>query len=892
MEGGPSQTKIPSPLSRDTLEEKLAKASPIINSTLIDPQMMFKPSRPRSRSGRPRNRRRSFASIEISNPLLSNLSTNHSSIGNFINHSNSTCTLDDTPNNSIHSWSRPDTQTTSVTTELLKEHATPKSKGRPVRQRAGFRNRRRSFDPTLLSRTLMAQAVSDSHQNRSAIDAKLAMTSPNNNNTNSNNRMTTSSRGRSPSRRRRNRRRSMPQLVLPPLLLLTENLADKNLGKDEECDEQVPIADSSGHGRRQNASNSLPSSSGHSGWSYYTEMTVHTDTHLLSNDQEDPSDSSDDSSTCYYSDGGIPAYENKLQMSLAISVDDDEYDEEDDSSNSKFNYEGRDNGSLKTLESAFSLGELGSNDSVSSLSLEDDDDDGNFEIEESRRIQFLLSPVTPSRQRQQRRSSYQPIGRRRRRPSDESDARSGDEYEEVTEEEDPATDDDIPDIPKLPNQVFNENPLNKNSQSTNEYVTEDDQVVEEEVTEVEVETDYEHEEYIEEISLNDVSQKRYEIMLSQESFEEEILLDGDDDEEEITVEDDDLFYYDSLAVDGGLVSSADYQYDVKNNTATSNEDGKSKCIAGSNDDVHADAKNKDASSNTHVKSVCGEDDRAGDLSENKMKHDLPNVTEKGGSNAERSDNNSNEDCTLNIDEKNGEFVLGDDANKTRHDGDKRDAPQFTMCDNIEESKDLKNEDAKNNAGFRSKGENNGIVDCENGIIPNDNLSRMNEDGKCSTSNQSNSESENASATVHEKTKFRADVKDDDDQRKTQPHFDENGDVSDNHLRNCSNKDTSLMMIEKTYCGVHFDDSENKNENGRNSFNDIGGKPDFKDCRSSVDKKTIGNGERLEERPDGEEDYEQKTVENNDKNSECSSGYLGDDKDCEKPKSYRDILMGP
>jgi len=806
MEGGPSEAKnSPAlPQERSTLEEKLGMTSPNNSHAIF--------SRPRSRAGRPRNRRRSFESIDVSNPMLSRLISNDSSSNNLVSHSNSssnnlvshshsTGTFDDrksmmTPNNSNHSFSRLDFQGTTRN-EPLKEPATPNTtRGRPCRQRNKPRNRRRSFDPTLLTPSLMAQVRNEVYNNsaRSELEEKLAMTSPNNNNNSTskfdNQIVTTTPRARSRSRPRRlrNRRRSMPQLTLPPSF--AENFRDKNLGKDEEKeDEQVLLNDSSGHGGRHKASNSVPSASEHSGFlSYYTEMTVHTDTHLLANDQEETGVSADDSSSCYYSDGGIAAYENKMNFSLAISLD----DEEDDSSNSNFNHDGRDNGSHKTLESAFTLSELGSNDSVSSLSVGDDEDDIN---EDDRRIQFIFTPVNSTRQRQraQRRASYQSIGRRRRRYSEDSAVKSRDDYEEFTEDEVLTLDGSIPDLPNLPKRTSNDGTLNRNSSSTNEYITEEDQAVNEEMTFVEVET--EDEEYIEEVSLNDVSQKRYEILISEESFEEEILID-DEEEEEITVDDDDFFYDYAPDVEEVSVCSVDYQKDVDNNKTHPIEDAKNNSIA---------------------------------------------------------------------------------------DGNKLDDPETIICDNFEAGKYGRSEDINGDATLYSNEKKDSVADSQNDIITKDAVSPMNESRSSSASCRSNCEFEDAPAISDEKIELSIDVENCDSKRCTpSTHVDQKRDASEDGQRNCGSNDSSSVMNEKTDFIVHLHNGDDKNENALKS-----------QCNENHKDAPINI--RKYESPEGgpyiESDPKNKNAENSDKNSECNSGYLDDDNDYEKPKSYRDILLG-
>lgn len=280
---------------------------------------------------------------------------------------------------------------------------------------------------------------------------------------------------------------------------------------------------------------SLPSNSDQSHQSAWTEMTVRSDTYLQSN--QDGVDSGSTSSA-YYSDGGL---ETSHRSFSARGNDFQDVENDDDSSNPNFDYAARDNGSHKSLSSAFSLNDLGSTGTVSSLSVDGEISDRNlkdFDETPQRQIQIIMSPTRQLR-RQQRRTSTHSFGRRRRRFSNGSYAsygstiRSGDD---LTEEEVMTQDSSIPEIPTLPNQVSATEFLMKRSYSgSGEDIVDHTEDVEE------ITVDDEDGEYFEEL-LNEASEnpdestKRYEIIISDDSYIEEIVVEVEEEETEITLE--------------------------------------------------------------------------------------------------------------------------------------------------------------------------------------------------------------------------------------------------------------------------------------------------------------------------------------------------------------------
>jgi len=201
----------------------------------------------------------------------------------------------------------------------------------------------------------------------------------------------------------------------------------------------------------------------------------------------------------------------------------------------------RDNGSLRTLESAFSLNDLGSIMTVSSLSSDPGDDESSTKNEN--RMKFVFSTAASARhQRQNRRTSYQ-FGRRRRRFGTDRDDSMGKSEDDFTEEE-LTVDGDVPNIPNLPKKASDHSNPNKSSYSGSgdEFADDVDEVTMEEVTVDDIETSASGDEYFEELlndtsTYNDDSTKRYEILISEESFEEEIIVEVE--EEEVTLDDGD-----------------------------------------------------------------------------------------------------------------------------------------------------------------------------------------------------------------------------------------------------------------------------------------------------------------------------------------------------------------
>ena len=564
MEGSPSTKQTPpassldksAPAGTKTIGEKLSMTSP----NNIPETQIITISRPRSgsRSGRRRSSlfRKSFDSIQLGDSLSSQLTKSDS------NHTNGEKSVEEmlgikSPKNGnrsgrrksstftrpksfdsidiMHSLSPRGSKKKDRSASADKMSAMPShddgnrgfNRSESTRIRAA-RARRASLDCRVFALPFSSQGGTGGETlktDRSPMEEKLCMTSPNN--STPINRIETQILTASPRQRSRfarpGRRRnsvssveySVPLSSLPAAKTDNSNNNNKNNSNSVSSELNAPVSSTSGH-------RAMPilSSSGHTIHSCFTEITINSDT-LLSNKEE--SDGSD-SSSCYYSDGGIP-YDPSMRYSIQISDDIEDEDDSDDSSNSNFNYEARDNGSYQTLESAFTLNDLGSNDTVSSLSILGDESDTNVSDDEAlKRIQLVFAPL-PSKQfqRQQRRTSYASIGRRRRRFSKENLLKSGDnDNSEVPtdgDEDEETLDGVVPDIPNLRNQTYS-------GSGTEEEIIE------------EVETDGEYfEELLNDISENnDTSSKRYEIIVSDDSFEEEVVIELS--EEEITVEDD------------------------------------------------------------------------------------------------------------------------------------------------------------------------------------------------------------------------------------------------------------------------------------------------------------------------------------------------------------------
>lgn len=481
-------------------------------------------------------------------------------------------------------------------------------------------SRHRNFDANFFAPGLSARGKhgSSNHSNdKSTIADKLGMQSPNNSNNITDNRRA----GRRP------RRRSLGANVITdlPIPSLTNRNED---GKDD-----AKATSSKTSKKRDRGSQSLPSTSGHSGhYSIWTEMTVHTDTYIQSNQDDDSSFSH---SSAYYSDGGLPYEPTSSSFSMKVDGDDEhEVDDkdDDDSSNTNFNYLARDNGSLKTLSSAFSLNDFESIGTISTLSVDGEDSDTNGSHNEEtpdKRIHFANFPSRQLQQRQQRRMSF---GRRPRRYSNGSFGsfgsmnKSGDE---LTEEEVLTIDGSIPDIPNLPNRVGDLGIKNCYS-SGEELVDNADDM--EEVTVDDGQTD--DEEYFEEL-VNDPSEnvddstKRYEIVLSDDSFVEEIVLEVED--EEVTLEE---TYHDEDEVDAGSRSDGEKE--------TPNID-ESSCY--DNDESEADCNADECDQEAPPKKI-------GDESECNDQNDAPPTIDETPETTEdsRISDEGNEDITPNIEE--------------------------------------------------------------------------------------------------------------------------------------------------------------------------------------------------------------------------------------------------
>ena len=605
MEGASSKAKkSPAmPPSRSTIEEKLFMTSPNNtpnnNRSMIDPQIVVSPHSRRGKIPK-KSRRRSFESIGVSGFLP------RGSIGddNLKNNRGDEKSPMISPSNSNDSLSRNDTiksiaslrsarsLTRSVRSKNPKlphprsfdsielarsllcgsndkhweksngnsmeplpsednsslhgsDHQESLSTPRSVRQN-NQNSRRRNADTNNFSPPL-SRCDDNDNNDKNTITDKLSMTSPNNNLNKNDNQIFTSSRQKVQNRRQRIRRKSFDAsniLIDFPLQALEKG---NNRNHDESGKSSVDaFENASGQKqfpRQDGGMRSLPSNSGHSRQSDWTEMTIHTDTYLHPNQDDECSSSG---SSAYYSDLGLPfeTFEPSNSSIMKGYGFEEEDDDDDDSSNPNFNYMARDNGSLKTLSSAFSLNDMGSTGTISSLSVDGAESDPNlcnFPETPDKQIQFATFSNRQLR-RQPRRNSSHSFGRRLRRGSFgsfSSIAKSGDE---VTEEEEVTTLDlSIPTLPNLPNRLSASQFLMKriHSESGDELADNTEDV--EEVTVDEAQTDDDDVEYLEELlndhsGHHDDSTKRYEIIISDDSFVEEIVVEVE--EEEITLEDD------------------------------------------------------------------------------------------------------------------------------------------------------------------------------------------------------------------------------------------------------------------------------------------------------------------------------------------------------------------
>ena len=608
MEDASGETKTPPALSlgRSTIEEKLVMTSPNNSRSIIEPLISASP-RPRRPKNSKHTRLRNFESIDLSGnfPLGSN------SDGNLNNYASDEKAVM-SPSNSNHSFSRSDTQ---------RSLTSPRSLTRSGRSKNSRFSKPNSFD-SLDFPSLLQQGSNSDHNVKNGgylIDLKCD-TSPNDNLNKTYHPRSSSSRHKGRFSRQRNRRRSLGANAFadPPL----PSLKDGDGGnRDDSRKEDANATSSNTPGQRQLArphrgAQSLPSNSGHSGYSVWTEMTIHSDIYLHSN-KEDSYSSSDTSA--YYSESGLPieTYEPNSRYSMKVHGFEGE-DDDDDSSNINFNYQARDNGSLKSISSAFSLNDMGSTGTISSLSVdieESDADGSNCAETPDKRIQLIITP-TRQVQRQQRRNSNPSFGRRRRRYSNgsfgsfSSIVKSGDELiEEVT-----TLDGSILDLPNLPNRVSAGDVLLKNS-----YSRSGDELVDvadvEEVTVDEAQIDDEDVEYFEEL-LNDTSDnhddstKRYDILISDDSFTEEIVVEVE--EEEITV---DEIYLNEADLEITESNKDSYSYgdnDAPNIDENSDEHSygdKDAPNIDENSDEHSNGENQEGASNVEVQIESGVDSR-------------------------------------------------------------------------------------------------------------------------------------------------------------------------------------------------------------------------------------------------------------------------------------------
>ncbi len=540
MEGDSGERTIP--LSKSTpslsqsknkIEEKLAMMSPNNNRGLLESQGLLSPRSRRARNFR-KTRRRSFDSIEVAG-----LPEGSQSYNNLNNHKVGGQSLMMSPSNSNQSFNIVDDPPRSFSSFPSRSARTKNSR---------FPHPR-SFDSLELPGLLLSAGTNDrsdksstngsNHQrkhnkdnvsalhdddncsnDKTTIAEKLGMMALNNN-------------GRRPRTRRRSLDAANFSMDLP-----LPSLDSDGSGRDDKDDDKKEDENASPSNRseQRRGAPSLPSNnSDQSQQSAWTERTVRSDTYLQSN--QDGVDSGSTSSA-YYSDGGLPleSHEPSNRSFSAKGNDFQDDDNDDDSSNPNFNYMARDNGSHNTLSSAFSLNDMGSTGTISSLSVDGVRSDKylrNFDETPEMQIQIIMSPTRQYR-RQPRRTSSHSFGRRRRRYSNESygsTIRSGDA---LTEEEIMTQDGSIPEMPALPNRLSATEFLKRSYSASGDEVDHAEDV--EEIT-----VDDDDGEYIEEL-LNEASEnpdestKRYEIIISDDSYIEEIVVEVEEEETEITLE--------------------------------------------------------------------------------------------------------------------------------------------------------------------------------------------------------------------------------------------------------------------------------------------------------------------------------------------------------------------
>ena len=515
--------------SKSKIDEKLAMMSPNNNRSLIETQVLLSPRSRRARNFK-KTRHRSFDSIDVSG-----LPEGSQSYNNLINQKVGGQSLMMSPSKSNQSFDIVDDTPRSFTS----------FPSRSARSKNSKLPHPRSFDSLELPGLLLSAGTNDpseknstngsNHQRRhnklnvstlndednlnndkTTIAERLGMMAPNNS-------------GRPPRTRRSSIDAAIFSMDLPSLSLDSDDLGRDDNDDNRKQDENASPSKSSDQIK---GAPSLPSNnSDQSQQSAWTEMTVRSETYLQSN-QDDVDSAS--TSSAYYSDGGIEQ-SYRSYSGKGLDFQDDEND--DDSSNPNFNYMARDNGSHKTLSSAFSLNDMGSSSTVSSLSVDGVRSDlRNFDETPERQIQIIMSPTRQYR-RQNRRTSSHSFGRRRRRFSNDSyqsygsTIRSGDD---LTEEEVMTQDSSMPEIPALPSHVSATEFLKRSYSASDDEVDHAEDV--EEITVDDDDGEY-IEEFLNEASENpDESTKRYEIVISDDSYIEEIVVEVEEEETEITLE--------------------------------------------------------------------------------------------------------------------------------------------------------------------------------------------------------------------------------------------------------------------------------------------------------------------------------------------------------------------
>ena len=290
----------------------------------------------------------------------------------------------------------------------------------------------------------------------------------------------------------------------------------------------------------------------------------------------------------YYSDTQLHSTHNRSDCNF--SIDAEEGNDSDGSSCSSNNFHQRNNASFQTLDSVFSLNDLGSIGTLSSVTIDEvgcNNCEWNEQKHEEEDKQNILITFSPSlsrnpQQRQPRRfvpSSSRKTRRQNRSLKRSSHSRNSEDFGEFTEEEkgdeeleqeelSAADREDLADlagmeqltindstlaVPILPEKVTDDRNSIRNDCAGSE-LDEMQQIGEEELTVVEIETETvsevleDEEEYIEEVVENDtddyntsvtissLQDDEYEIVVEEESFVEENLVEDD----EVTIGNDEI----------------------------------------------------------------------------------------------------------------------------------------------------------------------------------------------------------------------------------------------------------------------------------------------------------------------------------------------------------------